>query len=133
MFKLDSRLQNDTFFVCDLPLCRVLLMNDSQFVWVILVPRVEGVTDIIDLTTAQQQQLMIESAQVSRALKSQFNPDKLNVAALGNVVSQLHIHHIARYINDVAWPKPVWGAQPTIAYSAKSAASVVEKLKQALK
>ena len=132
MFKLDERLENDTFFVCDLPLCRVLLMNDSQFVWLILVPRIEGVTEIIDLSEAQQQQLTVESAQVSRALQLLFNPDKLNVAALGNVVSQLHIHHIVRYKEDVAWPKPVWGAQPTVAYSSDAVEALVNKLTLAL-
>ena len=131
MFKLDARLEADTF-IHDLPLCRVLLMNDSQFPWLILVPRVDGVTEIIELSEAQQQQFLSESAQVSRLLQSQFSPDKLNVAALGNVVSQLHIHHVARYKSDIAWPKPIWGAQAVVAYPEDKAAALVDVLKKAL-
>ena len=131
MFKLDARLEADTFFIHDLPLCRVLLMNDSQFPWLILVPRVDGVTEIIELSEAQQQQFLCESAQVSRLLQSQFSPDKLNVAALGNVVSQLHIHHVARYKSDIAWPKPIWGAQAVVAYPEDKAAALVDVLKKA--
>ncbi|MDO6567426.1 HIT domain-containing protein [Alteromonas sp. 1_MG-2023] len=132
MFKLDARLEADTLLIHDLPLCRVLLMNDSQFPWLILVPRVEGVTEIIELSDEQQQQFLAESAQVSRLLQAQFTPDKLNVAALGNVVSQLHIHHVARYKSDIAWPKPIWGAQPVVAYSQDTAAELVTALKKAL-
>ena len=131
MFKLDARLEADTFFIHDLPLCSVLLMNDSQFPWLILVPRVDGVTEIIELSDAQQQQFLSESAQVSRLLQSQFSPDKLNVAALGNVVSQLHIHHVARYKSDIAWPKPIWGAQAVVAYPEDKAAALVDVLKKA--
>lgn len=133
MFKLDKRLDSDTHFVCDLPLCRVLLMNDSQFVWLILVPRIQDVTEIIELSEAQQQQLMVESTHVSRVLTSLFHPDKLNIAALGNVVSQLHIHHVVRYKHDIAWPNPVWGAQPAVAYTHNAATSLVDKLVLALK
>ncbi|WOI36181.1 HIT domain-containing protein [Alteromonas sp. CI.11.F.A3] len=132
MFKLDTRLEADTIFIHDLPLCRVLLMNDSQFPWLILVPRVDGVTEIIELSDEQQQQFLKESAQVSRSLQTQFSPDKLNIAALGNVVSQLHIHHVARYKSDIAWPKPIWGAQAVVAYPDDKATELVDALKQAL-
>ncbi|MBQ4828254.1 HIT domain-containing protein [Alteromonas sp. MMG017] len=132
MFKLDARLESDTIFIHDLPLCRVLLMNDSQFPWLILVPRVDGVTEIIELSDEQQQQFLKESAQVSRLLQTQFSPDKLNIAALGNVVSQLHIHHVARYKSDIAWPKPIWGAQAVVAYPDDKATELVDALKQAL-
>lgn len=131
MFKLDPKLSNDTFFVCDLTLCKVLLMNDSQFPWLILVPRIADVTEIIDLSEEDQSQLQRESAWVSKVLKVQFSPDKLNIAALGNMVSQLHIHHIARYKTDVAWPKPVWGLQPAIAYD-DTAQGIIASLQVAL-
>ena len=115
MFKLDSRLHNDTFFVCDLTLCRVLLMNDRQFPWLILVPMRNDIAEIIDLSEHEQQTLLKESAKVSKVMQQVFAPYKLNVGALGNVVRQLHVHHVARFETDVAWPKPVWGNQAAIA------------------
>ena len=130
MFKLDSRLHNDTFFVCDLSLCRVLLMNDSQFPWLILVPMKNDIAEIIDLSEQEQVTLLQESALASKALQALFSPLKLNVAALGNVVRQLHVHHVARFDNDFAWPKPVWGNQPTVAYDPDKANALVEMLKQ---
>jgi len=130
MFKLDSRLQNDTHFVCDLTLCRVLLMNDSQFPWLILVPMQNDVAEIIDLSEAQQHLLLKESAVVQNVMKNRFAPFKLNVAAIGNVVRQLHVHHVARFENDVAWPKPVWGNQPTVAYSDDEALTLVKALRR---
>lgn len=130
MFKLHSRLQNDTHFVCDLTLCRVLLMNDSQFPWLILVPMQNDVAEIIDLSEAQQHTLLKESAVVQNVMKNRFAPFKLNVAAIGNVVRQLHVHHVARFENDVAWPKPVWGNQPTVAYSDDEARKLVKALRR---
>jgi len=109
MFKLDSQLQNDTFFIKDLKLCQVLLMNNSLYPWVILVPKKANLVEIIDLSKEEQILLMEEIALVSKALKSHLNPKKLNVANLGNMVSQLHIHIIARFENDPSFPKPVWG------------------------
>ena len=132
MFELDPRLHNDTFFVCDLSLCRVLLMNDSQFPWLTLVPMRRGISEIIDLSGDDQVTLLKESALVSKAMQAAFSPLKLNVAALGNVVRQLHVHHVARYENDVAWPKPVWGAQPTIAYPQTQAQERIALIKQHL-
>lgn len=130
MFELDSRLHNDTFFVCDLSLCRVLLMNDSQFPWLILVPKRNGIAEIIDLPEKEQMTLLQESALASKAMQAIFSPLKLNVAALGNVVRQLHVHHVARFENDCAWPKPVWGNQPTVAYGNSEAQALVETIKQ---
>ncbi|MEM0514095.1 HIT domain-containing protein [Pseudoalteromonas sp. YIC-827] len=128
MFSLAPELQKDCIELADWPLCKLLLMNDSQYPWFILVPRKEGVTEIIDLTEQEQLMLMQESAQLSRLLQSVFNPDKLNIAALGNMVPQLHIHHIARYRSDIAWPKPVWGLHPAVLYSEQQ----IAELKQAL-
>jgi diadenosine tetraphosphate (Ap4A) HIT family hydrolase len=132
MFELDSRLHNDTFFVCDLTLCRVLLMNDKQFPWLILVPMRNNIAEIIDLPEQEQQTLLAESAKVSTVLQQVFSPYKLNVGALGNVVRQLHVHHVARFENDVAWPKPVWGNQAPVAYDNAEASAILSTLKQAL-
>lgn len=133
MFELDSRLHNDTYFVCDLALCRVLLMNDCQFPWLILVPRKNELAEIVDLTSEEQVVLLKESALVSRVLQTLFAPHKLNIGALGNVVRQLHVHHIARFENDIAWPKPVWGNQPTKAYDEREVQQRLTLLKEAFK
>ena len=130
MFSLDSRLHNDTFFVCDLSLCRVLLMNDRQFPWLILVPMKNDIAEIIDLTEKEQITLLKESALASKAMMNLFSPLKLNVAALGNVVRQLHVHHVARFDTDCAWPKPVWGNQPTVAYETSDAQASVASIRE---
>lgn len=114
MFELDSRLEHNTCHMGDFSLCRLLLMNESNYVWFILVPRRDAIREIHHLGAADQQQLWQESAALSRWLESSFSYDKLNVAALGNVVSQLHVHHVARTVGDPAWPGPVWGAQPAV-------------------
>ncbi|MDF2180028.1 HIT family protein [Aliiglaciecola sp. CAU 1673] len=132
MFQLHPQLQKDCFEVIDLPLCKVLLMNDSQYPWTILVPKVEGIREIIELSNEQQSQLWLESAQLSHALMSLFSPHKLNMAALGNMVPQLHIHHIARYENDPAWPAPVWGKHPAQAYGSEEAKARIEALQKIL-
>ena len=107
-------------------------MNDNQYPWTILVPREPGVTEVIDLALTQQAQLWHESAILSRALKSLFSPDKLNIAALGNVVSQLHVHHIARFYDDVAWPDPVWGKRPSVPYHPDMSTDIIQNLKKTL-
>ena len=108
---LHPQLAADTTVVCELALSRLLVMNDANFPWLILVPRRLGASEIIDLG-AEQALLMDEIACVSRALKDETHCDKLNVAAIGNVVPQLHVHVVARRKDDAAWPKPVWGALP---------------------
>jgi diadenosine tetraphosphate (Ap4A) HIT family hydrolase len=132
-FKLDSRLEKDSFFICDLALSQLRLINDEQFVWLVLIPRVNDVKEIIDLSEKQQEQLWRESACVSSALRSGFSPDKLNVAAIGNIVEQLHVHHICRFTNDVAWPAPVWGRQEMIAYSASTRENLLKQLNNLIK
>jgi len=109
MFKLDSRLEKDTIHLTAWPLCEVLLVNDTQFPWVILVPKVSGATELYHLDPVQRQQLDAESVHLSKVLMAVYSGDKLNVAALGNVVSQLHIHHVVRFEADAVWPAPVWG------------------------
>jgi diadenosine tetraphosphate (Ap4A) HIT family hydrolase len=114
-WSLHPQLRADSVPVCDLALSRLLAMNDANFPWLILVPRRAGVSEIIDLG-GEQALLMNELALVSRALKDATRCDKLNVAAIGNMVSQLHVHIVARRKDDAAWPKPVWGALPRRAY-----------------
>lgn len=109
MFALDPRLAADTAPVAKLPLCRVLLMRDQRFPWLILTPEREGLRELHELSHADQRQLMNEVARASRVLERLFRPDKINVGALGNVVEQLHVHVVARKKDDPAWPGPVWG------------------------
>ena len=106
---IDARILTSTCFVAELPLCNLYLQNESRFPWLVLVPRRENVSELIDLSEEDQQQVMREIAIVSKLMKAKFHPDKLNVANLGNIVKQLHIHVVARYENDGAWPGPIWG------------------------
>ncbi|GAB6262068.1 HIT domain-containing protein [Photobacterium sp. R1] len=108
-FTLHPRLSADTQVIGDLPLCRVLLSKEAIGPWLILVPRYESLREIHHMTAADQQQLMIESSATAQLLETYFSPDKINIGALGNLVPQLHIHHIARFTTDIAWPGPVWG------------------------
>jgi len=110
-FELDPQLDRDCLFLADWPLCRVLRMNDRAYPWLILVPRRVGKREIIDLSTADQTELLGEIGRASRAIKKALKPEKLNVAALGNVTPQLHIHVIGRFTDDAAWPRPIWGIQ----------------------
>ena len=115
-FELHPRLAADAFVLGDFPLCRLLLMNDAQYPWFILVPRRENAREIYLLEEADQQQLLRESSQLARALMEAYRGEKLNVAALGNVVPQLHLHHIVRFAADPAWPGPVFGRHPAQPY-----------------
>lgn len=107
-------------------------MLDSSYPWFILVPDRDDITEIFQLDIADQQQLIAESSILSSAISHQFNADKINVAALGNLVPQLHIHHIARYTTDPAWPAPVWGKHASRPYSAEEANRVIDKITRAL-
>jgi diadenosine tetraphosphate (Ap4A) HIT family hydrolase len=132
-FVLHPQLEKDSELVTELMLCSVRIINDINYPWLILVPKVNQISDVIDLSDVQQQMLWQESALVSRALKHLFTPDKLNVAALGNMVPQLHLHHIVRYKNDVSWPKPIWGQVPSKAYSDKQLSKQIELIKTEIK
>jgi diadenosine tetraphosphate (Ap4A) HIT family hydrolase len=114
-WSLHPQLRDDTAFVCDLALSRVLVMNDANFPWLIVVPRRSGLSEIIDLGP-EQPLLTNELSLLCHALKEETRCDKLNVAAIGNVVAQLHIHIVARRRSDSLWPKPVWGAAPPRSY-----------------
>lgn len=131
-FELDPRLTADTIPLGNLPLTLALLMNDSRFPWVILVPRIDGARDLIDLTYDDQVRLVGEIGTTSRALREHANPDKLNVAALGNMVPQLHVHVIARHTTDAAWPAPVWGVGTATPYTDEEATVQVKALTEKL-
>ncbi|RMQ64750.1 hypothetical protein ALP99_01400 [Pseudomonas syringae pv. tomato] len=132
VFVLDSRLQQDTLPIGDFPLCRLLLSNDTHYPWFILVPRRADITEVFQLNAADQLQLWQETTVLSKVLKEVFVADKINVAALGNVVSQLHMHVIARKRDDIAWPAPVWGKHAAVAYSDEQFAEICRQLKPAL-
>jgi diadenosine tetraphosphate (Ap4A) HIT family hydrolase len=133
MFTLHPQLANNCILIGDLELCRVLLLNDCQYPWVILVPRRDNISESFQLTADEQSRLMWESSHVAELMNEFYTADKMNVAALGNVVPQLHIHHIVRYKNDAVWPKPVWGAVPGKAYSAERLSSRCTELRDLLK
>ena len=116
-FELHPRLASDTFQVGDFSLCRVLLMNDSRYPWLVLVPRLKGVREIHQLSEKDRYQLMDESCIVSEWMTQKFPIDKMNVAAIGNLVPQLHVHHVGRRQDDPAWPAPVWGHSDPEPYS----------------
>ncbi|HSP58066.1 MAG TPA: HIT family protein [Halomonas sp.] len=115
-FQPDARLAADSHALAELPLCQVRLMNDSRFPWLVLLPRRPGVSEVFDLEEDEQQQLWREATAVGRTLKDSFNGDKLNIATLGNMVAQLHVHVIVRHRGDAAWPAPVWGHGQPEAY-----------------
>lgn len=108
-FELDERLAADTFPIADLPLSRALLMNDARYPWVILVPRHASISEVFELSADDQQQLWREATQLGDAMKTALEGDKVNIASLGNVVSQLHVHVVLRRHGDATWPAPVWG------------------------
>ncbi len=132
MFVLDSRLQQDTFVLGDLPLSRVLLSNDARYPWFILVPRRDDVSEVFQLGAEDQQALWAETALLGEVLKDAFKADKINIATLGNVVSQLHMHVIVRYRADDAWPAPVWGRHPAKPYDETQVAALRDKLRSVM-
>lgn len=128
MFNLHPQLDKDCIELGDFELCRCLLMNDANYPWIILVPMRDDITEIYELTDEDQQLLLKESSFIAQVLKKYFYADKINVAALGNVVPQLHVHHIARYKDDPAWPAPVWGRVAPLTYTEQQLAARLEKL-----
>ena len=132
VFSLHPQLYKDCIALADLPLCKVLLCNDKAYPWFILVPRVSDVKDIYQLNRRDQQAFLQESSFLSELLMTEFSGDKLNVAALGNLVPQLHIHHIVRFENDFCWPKPVWGQQGLTPYSAAQIEGIKKRIQPKL-
>ena len=131
-FALHPQLADDTTPVIELPLCEVRLMDDANHPWLVLVPRVADAVELIDLDPAQRTQLTTEIDAASRVLKALVKPHKLNIAALGNLVPQLHVHVIARYTDDIAWPRPVWGAANARPYAPEDLIERVNALRAAL-
>nr|WP_189691591.1 MULTISPECIES: HIT domain-containing protein [Pseudomonas] len=129
---MDPRLQQDCLVLGDFPLCRLLLSKDANYPWFILVPRQADVSELFDLTAADQQQLWQETTCLANSLKQEFAADKMNVATLGNVVSQLHMHVIVRHRNDAAWPAPVWGKVAAAEYREEQLAQLRQRLRSAL-
>jgi diadenosine tetraphosphate (Ap4A) HIT family hydrolase len=129
-FTLDPQLERDTVAVGDLPLSRVLLMNDANFPWLIAVPRHAGAVEIFDLDEGGRARLTSELARLAQILKDLTGCHKINIAAIGNVVSQLHVHVIARRRDDPAWPRPVWGALPARPYGDAERDRLIQALRQ---
>ena len=129
-FSLHPQLERDTTPLGDLPLSRVLVINDANYPWLLLVPRRPDAVELIDLDEVERAQLMTEIALVSRALKEVTECDKLNVAALGNMVPQLHVHIIARRKTDAAWPRPIWGVMPPLAHDAAEVQRFISELRR---
>jgi diadenosine tetraphosphate (Ap4A) HIT family hydrolase len=132
MFSLNPILATDTRLLGRLPLSLLLLMDDTTYPWVILVPQRAGLSELYELAAADRAALMEEVVAVSGAMMEVFQPDKLNVAALGNVVPQLHVHVVARFRSDPVWPAPVWGRTLPVRYMREAAATVTQQLRAAL-
>lgn len=128
MIKLHPQLKKDCFVLGEFSLCSLLLLNDANYPWFILLPNRESIHEIHQLSKEDQQQLMSESMFFSRCLAQTLQPDKINIAALGNVVPQLHIHHIARFTTDACWPAPVWGAVAPVPYQNKQIETISTRL-----
>ncbi|MBZ6076565.1 HIT domain-containing protein [Microvirga puerhi] len=127
IFQLDSRLDADTIPIGDLALSSVLLLNDARFPWFLLVPRLPNASELTDLTDEQATQLMEEIRVTTRVMMELSRPDKVNVGALGNIVSQLHVHVIGRFRSDPAWPGPVWGHGARTPYPDHAATALIER------
>ncbi len=131
MFELHSDLIRDGIDLGAFPLCRVLMINDKSYPWFVLVPQRADIRDTIDLEPKDYDQLWRESRIFSQGIMELFQGEKLNVAALGNMTPQLHVHHVVRYKNDAAWPGPIWGQQPMIPYASEDLNSVRDRLSRA--
>lgn len=131
-FTLHERLSSDTAAVIDLGLCRVLLMNDARYPWLILVPMRPSVTEVYELTKEDRALLIEETAAASRGISAAFTIDKINVGSLGNLVPQLHVHVVGRRRTDLAWPGPVWGSGPAMPYEPRLLGPTLDSIRAAL-
>ena len=131
-FVLHPQLQQDTIVLGRLDLCQVLLMNDSQFPWLILVPEIADIRELFQLNQQQRQLFIIESCHLAETISVIYHADKINIGAIGNMVPQLNIHHIVRFRNDKLWPAPIWGKLPTVPYTEQQLAEQTALLKQQL-
>jgi diadenosine tetraphosphate (Ap4A) HIT family hydrolase len=126
-FQLHPRLQQDAINMGKFELCRLLMMNDSQYPWFILVPEIAEVSELHQLNKAQRGLLMEESCYLAENLAALFHADKMNIASIGNIVPQLHVHHVVRYQTDSAWPAPVWGKFAAVPYTELQ---IIERIQQ---
>jgi diadenosine tetraphosphate (Ap4A) HIT family hydrolase len=131
-FQLHPRLQQDCIRIGRFDLCQLLMMNDSQYPWFILVPEIADLTELYQLDKAQRVLLMEESCYLAENLAELFNADKMNVANIGNMVSQLHIHHVVRYQTDIAWPAPVWGKFTAVPYTDQQITKQIKRIESGL-
>jgi diadenosine tetraphosphate (Ap4A) HIT family hydrolase len=131
-FRLHPTLEKDCITLGTMGLCRLLLMNDSQFPWFILVPEIDGATEIFHLDKAQRGLLAEESSGLAQCLHTLYHADKINIAAIGNLVPQLHVHHVVRYRSDKAWPAPIWGKFPPAPYTEHEIADTANRILSAL-
>lgn len=131
-FQLHPRLQQDCFVIGHFALSQLLMMNDNQYPWFILVPQRNDISEIFQLNDSDRQQLLQESCLLAEKLVEIYRPDKLNIAAIGNVVPQLHVHHVARFKNDKAWPAPIWGKFPACNYAEQDLAAHIALLQKSL-
>jgi len=131
-FQVDSKLNHDTYFVSDLDLCRLLIMNDSNYPWFILVPRRLNITEIYQLSNEDRFQLDYETNFISEILANYFKADKMNIAVLGNIVSQLHVHIIVRKKTDLLWPETIWGKKSPLFYSKEDIENTISIIKNLL-
>ena len=129
-FQLDKRLESDTFWVGDMPLCKVLLMNVANFPWIILVPKVSDKSEIFDLNQSDLEKYHRETNYLLQSMSKLYMADKMNIASLGNLVSQLHTHIIVRYKKDDAWPNPVWSYPDMIPYKTNEYQMEIDKIKK---
>ena len=132
-FQLHPRLQQDSFAIGQFHLSQLLLINDNQYPWFVLVPKRIDITEVYQLSEQDQLQLLQESSILSKTLAELFKADKMNIATIGNLVPQLHVHHIVRYQDDKAWPAPVWGKYDAVPYTRQRIKTITEQTQQALK
>ncbi len=131
-FQLHPRLKQDCLEIGCFELCRLIMMNDSQYPWFILIPALPDITEIHQLSSIDRARLAEESNYLAENLANLYQADKMNIAALGNLVPQLHIHHIVRYKNDPSWPAPVWGLLDAVPYTEKEIKQILNLLTQNL-
>lgn len=132
MFVLDHRIETDSIFICDLELCQLRVQNDSRYPWLVLVPQLEAVSEVHELSDKLQQQLIWESSLVAKTLTAVTGCKKVNVANLGNVVSQLHWHVVARFEDDITWPAPIWGVGDAKPYKEEQLKTLIQAIKSLL-
>ena len=133
LFQLHPRLKQDCITIGRFDLCQLLMMNDSQYPWFILVPEKADITEIYQLSKADQHTLTQESSYLAENLATLYKADKMNIAAIGNLVPQLHLHHVVRYQTDKAWPVPIWGKFAAVPYTPEQMIDNIDRVKEQLK